>query len=98
MLFTSINLLIFYNPPCYLHIISKNYIFISLFQKLLHSYVKEAAALGVSNMDAKMMCANFRHQGGASAVKRILAKTTKPYTLDHLYAACQTDTGNQVGA
>lgn len=37
MLFTSINLLIFYNPPCYLHIISKNYIFISLFQKLLHS-------------------------------------------------------------
>lgn len=98
MLFTSINLLIFYNPPCYLHIISKNYIFISLFQKLLHSYVKEAVALGVSNMDAKMMCANFRHQGGASAVKRILAKTTKPYTLDHLYAACQTDTGNQVGA
>lgn len=81
-----------------MHIISKNYIFISLFQKLLHSYVKEAAALGVSNMDAKMMCANFRHQGGASAVKRILAKTTKPYTLDHLYAACQTDTGNQVGA
>ena len=33
MLFTSINLLIFYNPPCYLHIISKNYIFISLFYK-----------------------------------------------------------------
>ena len=29
---------------------------------------------------------------------RILAKTTKPYTLDHLYTACQTDTGNQVGA
>ena len=64
----------------------------------MEAYVKEAAALGVSNMDAKMMCANFRHQGGASAVKRILAKTTKPYTLDHLYAACQTDTRNQVGA
>lgn len=64
----------------------------------MEAYVKEAAALGVSNMDTKMMCANFRHQGGASAVKRILAKTTKPYTLDHLYAACQTDTGNQVGA
>ena len=38
----------------------------------MEAYVKEAAALGVSNMDAKMMCANFRHQGGASAVKRIL--------------------------
>ena len=32
------------------------------------------------------------------AVARILAKTKKPYTLDNLYAACQTDTGNQVGA
>mgnify|MGYP000565040438 FL=1 len=60
--------------------------------------MKEAASLGVTAMDAKMMCANFRHQGGLSAVKRILAKTTKPYTLDHLYTACQTDTGNQVGA
>ena len=64
----------------------------------MEAYVIEAAALGVTYMDAKMMCANFRHQGGASAVKRILAKTAKPYTLDHLYAACQTDTGNQVGA
>lgn len=64
----------------------------------MEAYVKEAAALGVANMDAKMMCANFRHQGGASAVTRILAKTTKPYTLDNIYAACQTDTGNQVGA
>lgn len=64
----------------------------------METYVKEAASLGVTAMDAKMMCANFRHQGGLSAVKRILAKTTKPYTLDHLYTACQTDTGNQVGA
>ena len=51
----------------------------------METYVKEAASLGVTAMDAKMMCANFRHQGGLSAVKRILAKTTKPYTLDHLY-------------
>ena len=50
----------------------------------METYVKEAASLGVTAMDAKMMCANFRHQGGLSAVKRILAKTTKPYTLDHL--------------
>lgn len=64
----------------------------------METYVKEAASMGVTAMDAKMMCANFRHQGGLSAVKRILAKTTKPYTLDHLYTACQTDTGNQVGA
>lgn len=61
-------------------------------------YINEAASLGVTAMDAKMMCANFRHQGGYSAVTRILGKTQKPYTLDRLYAACKTDTGNQVGA
>lgn len=61
-------------------------------------YVKEAASLGVTDPAGQAMCANFRHQGGLSAVKRILAKTVKPYTLDSLYAACKTDTGNQVGA
>ena len=53
---------------------------------------------GATDPAGQAMCANFRHQGGLSAVKRILAKTTKPYTLDSLYKACQSDTGNQVGA
>ena len=44
-----------------------------------------------------MMCANLRHLGGLSAVKRVLNKTKTPYTLDNIYAALQTDTGNQVG-
>lgn len=69
-----------------------------LVDEQMEKYINEAAALNVTAMDAKMMCANFRHQGGYSAVTRILAKTKKPYTLDNLYAACQTDTGNQVGA
>ena len=69
----------------------------SLIDQQMEEYVQEAANLGVTDMDAKMMCANFRHQGGPGAVTRILAKTGKPYTLDRLYAACQTDTGNQVG-
>ena len=30
--------------------------------------------------------------------KRVLGKTEKPYTLNHIYSACCTDTGNQVGA
>ncbi|MGN0502558.1 MAG: RICIN domain-containing protein, partial [Ruminococcus sp.] len=63
----------------------------------MSTYMSEARALGVTDLDSQMMCANFRHQGGLSAVKRILAKTSQPYTLDNLYAACQTDTGNQVG-
>lgn len=70
----------------------------ALMDEQMEVYVREAAALGVSEPDAQAMCANFRHQGGASAVTRILKKTSKPYTLDKLYAACQTDTGNQVGA
>lgn len=70
----------------------------ALMDSQMEKYIKEAAVLNVTAMDAKMMCANFRHQGGSGAVTRILAKTKKPYTLDHLYAACQTDTGNQVGA
>ena len=67
-------------------------------QKQMESHIAFAQKQGVSDVDALFMCANFIHQGGQSACTRILKKTQKPYTLDHLYAACQTDTGNQVGA
>lgn len=70
----------------------------SLMDEQLATYADEALKQGVTDARAQAMCVNFRHQGGLSAVKRILAKTKKPYTLDNLYAACQTDTGNQVGA
>lgn len=70
----------------------------SLMDEQLATYVDEAFKQGVTDARGQAMCVNFRHQGGLSAVKRILAKTKKPYTLDNLYAACQTDTGNQVGA
>lgn len=70
----------------------------SLVEEQMTKYVAEAENLGVTDQAALMMCANFRHQGGASAVKRVLGKTAKPYTLDNIYAACSTDTGNQVGA
>lgn len=70
----------------------------SLIDEQLEIYTKEAEALGVTLPDAQSMCANFRHQGGYSAMKRVLGKTSKPYTLDSLYSACKTDTGNQVGA
>lgn len=60
-------------------------------------FVKEAYNLGVTSVRAQAMCANFRHQGGYGAMKRIIAKTPQPYTLDNLYNACLTDTGDQVG-
>ena len=69
-----------------------------LIDEQMQAYVDEVSALGVTDMQALLMCANFRHQGGLSAVKRILAKTQKPYTLNNVYKACQSDTGNQVGA
>lgn len=70
----------------------------SLMDEQLTTYADEAFKQGVTDARAQAMCVNFRHQGGQGAVTRILAKTQKPYTLDNLYAACQTDTGNQVGA
>lgn len=68
-----------------------------LIDEQMQAYVDEVSALGVTDIQALLMCANFRHQGGLSAVKRILAKTQKPYTLNNVYKACQSDTGNQVG-
>lgn len=70
----------------------------SLMDEQLATYADEALKRGVTDARGQAMCVNFRHQGGLGAVTRILAKTQKPYTLDNLYAACQTDTGNQVGA
>ena len=67
-------------------------------QKQMESHIAFAQKQGVSDVGALFMCANFIHQGGQSACTRILKKTQKPYTLDHLYTACKTDTGNQVGA
>nr|DAR06841.1 MAG TPA: hypothetical protein [Caudoviricetes sp.] len=70
----------------------------SLMDEQLATYADEALKRGVTDARGQAMCVNFRHQGGLGAVTRILAKTQKPYTLDNLYVACQTDTGNQVGA
>lgn len=50
---------------------------------------------------AMMECINIHHQGGESALKRILAKTVKPYTADKIYTVLCLDptdpVQNQVG-
>lgn len=56
--------------------------------------------LGVTEVKAVGECINIMHQGGQSAVTRILGKVdakNKSYTLDNIYEAMSTDTGNQVG-
>lgn len=67
-------------------------------ERQMMDYIAFAEKQGVTSVDALFMCANFIHQGGYFACTRILKKTSKPYTLDNIYNACKTDTGNQVGA
>jgi hypothetical protein len=68
-----------------------------LIDEQMVQYLAEARSLGVTEIKAMMMCANLRHLGGLGAVKRVLNKTSGGYTLANIYAALQTDTGNQVG-
>ena len=58
----------------------------------------EIRKLGVTEARAVGMFINIRHQGGFGAVTRVLKKTKRPVTLDNIYKALQSDTGNQVGA
>ena len=64
----------------------------------IREYETEIRSLGITEARSVGMLINVRHQGGYGAVTRILGKTAKPVTLDSIYAALNTDTGNQVGA
>ena len=70
----------------------------AMLDEQMERYCKSAADLGVVDEAAQAMCANFYHHGGYSAMKRVISKTNRPYTLDNLYQATLSDTGNQVGA
>ena len=74
--------------------------------ELMETQIKEYAVslgktYGTMPDTAMMECINIIHQGGSSALKRILAKTMKPYTAKSIYAALNTDPAdprtNQVG-
>lgn len=58
-------------------------------------------AHGTMTDSAMMECINILHQGGDSALRRILSKTPEPYTADKIYTTlCQDPadpTPNQVG-
>lgn len=65
---------------------------------MINEYELEIRKMGVTDPKAVGECINIRHQGGIGAVQRILNKTQTPYSLNNIYKALQTDTGNQVGA
>lgn len=60
-----------------------------------------AKKYGTMPDDAMMECINIIHQGGTSALQRILSKSKKPYTSETIYVALCTDPAdprpNQVG-
>lgn len=58
----------------------------------------EIRKLGITEPRSVGMFINIRHQGGYGAVTRVLKKTKRPVSLDNIYNALKTDTGNQVGA
>lgn len=58
----------------------------------IKQYEKEITAkYGNMTDDAIMECANVLHQGGGSALKRILSKVTGTYTAEKIYAVLQQD-------
>lgn len=68
----------------------------------IQTYAKSIEKTYGTMPDSAMMeCVNIGHQGGDSALKRILAKTAKPYTADKIYTALRLDledpVPNQVG-
>ena len=60
-------------------------------------YIAFAEKQGVTSVNS-LLCVQTLYIKEDSACTRILSKTPKPYTLDNIYKACQSDTGNQVGA
>ncbi len=68
----------------------------------IDKYEKEVLDLGITDEQAIAMLINVRHLGGLSAVKRIIGKMVKPYTLESVYKALKSDqldnsSDNQVG-
>lgn len=74
-----------------------------LMEEQIQNYAKSiTATYGSMADDAMMECINIIHQGGSSALKRILGKTATPLSAKNIYVALCTDpadksSDNQVG-
>ena len=55
----------------------------------LRQYQKEAAALGVTNANAQLLCAGLCHFGGTGVMKRVLDKVQGDYTVENICAAIE---------
>lgn len=55
----------------------------------LHQYQMEAAALGVEDAKAQLLCAGLRHFGGAGTLERVLNKVPGAYTVENMRTAVE---------
>lgn len=73
-----------------------------LVEEQMAVYVEEAEELGVTDLKARMFCANLRHLGGYGGMRRVINNCKNEgleLTMDNLWAVMlKYDTGNQVGA
>lgn len=71
-----------------------------IFKTNSQGLLEYAYSLGVTDHKALAMAMQIAHLGGKSALKRIIDKTSKPYTVSSIDAALRTDNQNssQVGA
>lgn len=65
-------------------------------------YIDTVEDMGVTNIQAQMMCVNIMHLGGTSALERVLKKTSNRNSMESIYTALKTDqndhsNNNQVG-
>ncbi len=71
-----------------------------LVDEQMERYVNQAAALGVTDLKAKMFCANIEHLGGYSAmswVVQVCQEDGLPMTMDNLYRAMRAHNSNPNG-
>jgi len=71
-----------------------------VFRSNSQNLLEYAYSLGITDHKALAMGVNIAHLGGPAALKRIIQKTNKPYTVNSIDAALRTDNQNstQVGA
>lgn len=77
-----------------------------LVDKQMQQYVDEALGLGVTDLKARMFCANIRHLGGYSSMKRVVNNCINdglPLTMDNIWQTMlkhdsQNSGANQVGS
>jgi hypothetical protein len=77
-----------------------------LVDEQMAQYVQEAAKLGVTDLKARMFCANLRHLGGSGGMSRVIKNCINDgleLTMDNLWATMlkhddQSSTGNEVGS